>query len=384
MIVASQASRRTVSGARRSPDSAPAARSPGATEPAAQGLEVDGDEQLALRAPGRLVGRRDRSAHQGDERVAASPVARAQVALTVDRLRRRQRTQRRLEHRLALRRRGSAGTPPHPLVDARLRQRHEPLRPRPAPAAAGRRAPYGRQQLRPQLPALARHRPRTAIRDQPVQHRRPAPPRTSSGSSLSASDTTTAALRTGNTPDSTASLTGALPATANACATDTTCTGPTRHRRRSMPPHPRHRRQGVGARPGLSAADRLRRDDHPRRLPRHDHRVDVAHHLLELGRTGTPQLALDPSARLGPGRDPRQSLVEWNSPCHALIVQVSYDTAFGVVHSADVWAVDSLDVPASRIAPPRNGQAKPRAHRRHHSLRTSGLCHQATPPTSVS
>jgi hypothetical protein len=49
---------------------------------------------------------------------------------------------------------------------------------------------------------------------------------TSTGSSLSASDTTTAAPRTGNTPDSTASLTGAFPGTANACATATTWPDP--------------------------------------------------------------------------------------------------------------------------------------------------------------
>ena len=63
MIAASHASRRTVSGATRAPASDPPTVLAGAAEPASQRLEVDGDEQLALRVRRPPVTGRDRAPH---------------------------------------------------------------------------------------------------------------------------------------------------------------------------------------------------------------------------------------------------------------------------------------------------------------------------------
>ncbi len=126
---------------------------------------------------------------------------------------------------------------------------------------------------------------------------------------MSASDTTTAALRVGSTPDSTASLTGALPATAKASATATTGAAPPDFRDGACR---RTHCTGVSASApgtGLAPAHRLGRDDDARGLPRDDQPVDLAHHRFELGRPTAPELVAEaheglargePTARVAP------------------------------------------------------------------------------------
>ena len=172
---------------------------PRTTQPTAQGLQVDGDEQLALGVPRPLVGGRNRTADQRHQRLTATAVARAQVTLTIDRLRRRQRTQRRLQHRLALRVQRQPVLRHTHLVHERLRQRHEPLRrvllplqlhrpPRTSPtapvAASGTPAdpPPPRSGSAPPTPSAAPPPPPTAAacppRTRPPRHCAPATPRT--------------------------------------------------------------------------------------------------------------------------------------------------------------------------------------------------------------
>lgn len=102
MIEASQASLRTVSGARRVPASRPPERRAGPGEPVGQGCVVDGDHELGFGRCGHAVPGGDGAADQLDQGVRAAALGAAQVGLAVDGLGRGQRAQGRLEGGLAL------------------------------------------------------------------------------------------------------------------------------------------------------------------------------------------------------------------------------------------------------------------------------------------
>ena len=241
---------------------------------------------LVCRGP--FVGGRDRAANQRDQRLPAAAVARAQVALTLDRRGRRQRTERRLQHRLALRVQGQPVLGHAHLVDERLRQRHVPLRgilltlqlpveavlrqqlrtqacdtpSAPPPPRSGPAPPSAvgglLDQQRQQLVGLGKHHSGTTHRQHPGQHgildRRP--PRNGE--------------RLGHRHD---------------------LRSPTRAGARRMAPHPLHRRECRCAAPDLAPAHRLGKDGHPSSLAGGDHAVGLGHDHRQLGRPRPPQLS---------------------------------------------------------------------------------------------
>ncbi len=293
------------------------------SEPVAQGLEVDGDEQLALGVLGRGVGRGHRTLDQGDQGLTPTLVAGPKVALTVDRLRRGQWAERRLEDGPPLDIEGQPVLRQPALVHPWLGQRHEPLH-RVLLGLQLTVEPIPSEQRRPQLTAPARALPDRHL-DQTLEHGR-----------LCFVDEERAQLvglghdHGGTAGGQNAGQHGILD---RRVAGHCECLRDRHHGRRSprlqrwrMTPHPLNRSQCQGTGTGLAAVHRLGRDDHPGGFSGHDEPVDLAHHRLELGRPTAPQLVSETVVGLTRGRPQLASLLKRQSPCHALIVHTSTDT----------------------------------------------------------